>query len=95
MITILFYDFEVFKYDWLVVAVDMTSKQKHVIINDKKELEKLYQDKVNDIWVGFNSRNYDQWILKAILCGFNPKEVNDYIIAKGHAGWKFSSLMKN
>lgn len=94
VITILFYDFEVFKYDWLVVAIDMTSKQKHVIINDKKALEELYKEKVSDIWVGFNSRNYDQWILKAILFGFNPKEVNDFIIVKGQPGWKFSSLLK-
>ena len=91
----LFYDFEVFKYDWLVVVLDMTSKKKHVIINAPDELKALYEQNVNDIWVGFNSRHYDQYIFKAILCGFDPKKVNDYIIVKGKPGWQYSSLFRS
>ena len=89
----LFYDFEVFKYDWLVVVMDMTAKKTHVIINSPEELKALYEENINDIWVGFNSRHYDQYILKAILCGFEPKRINDFIILKGNPGWKFSSLL--
>ena len=81
MIVILFYDFEVFKYDWLVVVLDMNEKKQHVIINNKEELESLYQANKNDIWVGFNSNYYDQYILKGILCGFDPKRINDFIDA--------------
>lgn len=91
---LLFYDFEVFKYDWLVVVMDMTAKKTHVIINSPEELEVLYKANIKEIWVGFNSRHYDQYILKAILCGFDPKKVNDYIITKGNPGWKFSSLFR-
>lgn len=91
----LFYDFEVFKEDWLVVIIDMTKKKEHVIINNPDELERIYNENVNDIWVGFNSRHYDQYILKGILCGFDPKRINDYIIVKGNPGWKFSSLFRN
>ena len=91
---LLFYDFEVFKYDWLVVVMDMTAKKTHVIINSTEELEALYKANIKEIWVGFNSRHYDQYILKAILCGFDPKKVNDYIITKGKPGWKFSSLFR-
>lgn len=91
---LLFYDFEVFKYDWLVVVMDMTAKKTHVIINSPEELEALYKENIKEIWVGFNSRHYDQYILKAILCGFDPKKVNDYIITKGNPGWKFSSLFR-
>lgn len=91
---LLFYDFEVFKYDWLVVIMDMTAKKTHVIINSPEELEALYKANIKEIWVGFNSRHYDQYILKAILCGFDPKKVNDYIITKGNPGWKFSSLFR-
>lgn len=91
---LLFYDFEVFKYDWLVVVMDMTAKKTHVIINSTEELEALYKANIKEIWVGFNSRHYDQYILKAILCGFDPKKVNDYIITKGNPGWKFSSLFR-
>lgn len=91
---LLFYDFEVFKYDWLVVVMDMTAKKTYVIINSPEELEALYKANIKEIWVGFNSRHYDQYILKAILCGFDPKKVNDYIITKGNPGWKFSSLFR-
>jgi DNA polymerase len=91
---VLFYDFEVFAYDWLVVVMDMTAKKTHVIINSPEELEALYKANIKEIWVGFNSRHYDQYILKAILCGFDPKKVNDYIITKGNPGWKFSSLFR-
>lgn len=91
----LFYDFEVFKEDWLVVIMDMTNKKEYTIINDADELEAVYKANKHDIWVGYNSRNYDQYILKAILCGFNPKEVNDFIIAEERKGWQFSTLFRN
>lgn len=89
-----FYDFEVFKYDWLVVIINPVNRTKTVIINDKKKLEKYYDDFKNDIWIGYNSRNYDQYILKGILCDFDPKEINDYIIEKGKKGWQYSSLFR-
>jgi DNA polymerase len=88
----LFFDFEVFKSDWLVVGIDPTHKKEYVIVNDKRKLQKLYNDYKDDIWVGFNCRNYDQYILKSILLGFNPKEVNDFIIVKKRKGWEYSSL---
>lgn len=91
----LFYDFEVFKEDWLVVIIDMTKKCEYVIVNDPDRLQQVYEENVSDIWVGFNSRHYDQYILKGILCGFDPKKINDYIIVKGNPGWKFSSLFKS
>ena len=55
MIAILFYDFEVFAFDWLVVIIDMTKKCEYVIVNDPEKLQQVYEDNVNDIWVGFNS----------------------------------------
>ena len=88
----IFYDFEVFKYDWLVVILDMDAKQEHVIVNDKEQLQALYEAHEDDIWVGYNSRNYDQFILRAILLDFDPKEVNDWIIVKDKPGWMFSNL---
>jgi len=91
---LLFYDFEVFAYDWLVVVMDMIAKKTHVIINSPEELEALYKANVKRIWSGFNTRHFDQYIFKAILCGFNPKKVSDYIIVKGNPGWKFSSLFR-
>lgn len=90
----IFYDFEVFQNDWLVVALDMTEQREHVIINDVEGLESFYNDHKRDVWVGFNSRNYDQYILKGILAGFNPKEINDFIIVQGNRGWQFSDIFR-
>lgn len=90
---VLFYDFEVFKYDWLVVVKNMTTRTTYKIVNSPEELEALYQENKKEIWSGFNSRHYDQYILKGILCGFDPKKVNDYIIVKGNPGWKFAPTM--
>lgn len=92
MINILFYDFEVFKYDWLVVILDMDAQKEHLIINDPDQLKQFYEAHKDDIWCGYNSRNYDQFILKAIVLDFNPKEVNDWIIVQDRPGWQFSNL---
>lgn len=75
--------------------MDMSNKKEYVIINDPEALEKLHSDNINDIWIGFNNRHYDQYILKGISCGFDPKQINDYIIVKGKPGWKYSSLLRN
>lgn len=90
----LFYDFEVVEYDWLVVILDMTSQKEHVIINDPNKLQDFFIEHPTDIWVGFNNVHYDQYIMKAILCDFNPKEVSDFIILQDKAGWQFSNLFK-
>lgn len=91
----IFYDFEVFKEDWLVVLIDPSKKQITEIVNDPEQLSNFYKENKNDIWVGFNSRYYDQYILKGILCGFDPKKINDWIIVKGKDGWQYSSLFRN
>lgn len=88
----IFADFEVFAHDWLLCAIDPIKKQEYIIVNDKSELERLYKKYKKDIWVTYNGRNYDQYILKGILCGFNPKHINDWIIVKGHKGWEYSTL---
>lgn len=88
----IFYDFEVFQEDWLVVLVNPDTQCETVIINNPTQLSEFYESNKGDIWVGYNSNGYDQFILKGILCGFNPKKVNDHIIVKGISGWKFSSL---
>lgn len=89
----IFYDFEIFKYDWLLVAIDPKEPEPYVIINNKAALEKLYCQYKNDVWIGFNSRNYDQWILKCILCDLDPKALNDWIIKDNRKPYAFSSLL--
>lgn len=89
-----FYDFEVFSKDWLVVIINPIEKTENVIVNDVDRLKEYYDAHKDEIWIGYNSRHYDQYILKGILAGFNPKEVNDYIIVEGKKGWSFSTLLR-
>lgn len=90
-----FYDFEVLLYNWLVCAIDPAEPEPYIIIDNPELLKQIYEQYKNDIWIGFNSRHYDQYILKGIICGFDAWEVNDYIINKGFPGWSFSSLFRN
>ena len=87
-----FYDFEVFKYDWLVVIINPITKEKTQIANDPEALRDYFFRHDQEIWVGYNNRRYDQFIMKGILLGLNPKEINDWIIVQDRPGWQFSSL---
>lgn len=84
-----FYDFEVFEYDWLVVLIEMPSHTITKIHNDSKAFSEYCEKHNKDIWVGYNNTHYDVFIKKAILLGINPKEVNDRIIG-GEKGWQIS-----
>lgn len=75
------------------MAIDPKRPRPYVIVDDKRKLERLYEKYKRDIWVGFNSRNYDQWILKCILCDLDPKELNDWIIKYDRKAYEFSSLL--
>lgn len=86
----LFYDFEVFSQDWLVVIKDTDTRTTHKILNDPEALRKIYEANKNNIWVGYNSRSYDQYILKGILLGMDPKKINDHVIVKNLGGWQYS-----
>lgn len=86
----LVFDVECFKEDWLLVALDLTKKEKTVIHNDREALQAFYEKNKTNIWVGYNVRGYDQYIVKAILCDFNPKTVNDFIIKEHRKGYEFS-----
>lgn len=88
----IFYDFEVVIDDWLAVFIDVTRKTEQVIVNNPDELKALYEANTSNIWVGFNNRHYDQYIMKGILLGMNPKRINDWIILEGREGWQFSSV---
>lgn len=89
-----FYDFEVFKHDWMVVVINPVTHDERVIINDADALTALYEERKRNIWVGYNNLHYDQFIFKGILCGFDPKAINDFIIVEGHKGWQYSSLLR-
>ncbi|PGC86194.1 hypothetical protein [Bacillus toyonensis] len=85
----LFYDFEVFANDWLVVIADTDNQSEKVFVNNEQALIDYYHEHKNEIWIGYNSRHYDQFILKAIICGFTPQAINEWIILDHKPGWKF------
>ena len=86
------YDVEVFCEDWLVVLKDTETGKYTAVHNDNEELKQCISE--DNIYVGFNSKHYDQFIIKAICCGFTPQEVkqtNDYLIGGGQ-GWEYPPL---
>ena len=89
---ILFFDWEVFKYDNLVVIIEPIEQKEYVFVNDRKGFVDFYNKHKTDIWCGYNVRNYDQYITKAAICGFDLKSVNDWIIVKDRKGFEYSSL---
>ena len=87
-----FYDFEVYKYDWLVKIINPVNRIENLIVNDAKQLEEFFYSRDQEIWVGYNNRRYDQYILKGILLGMDPKKISDWIIVQNNDGWSYSSL---
>ena len=92
---ILAYDFEVFRYNWMVVIADLVAEKEEVIIDDSGKLKSFYESHKDYLWVGFNSSAYDQWILKSILAGYNPYDMNEHLITKKMKGWQFSDSLRD
>ena len=86
----LFCDFEVFAHNWLAVILDMDRQERVVIADDVERLRAFHEEHRRDIWVGYNIKHYDQYILKAILLGLDPKKVSDWIIVKDRQGWQYT-----
>lgn len=91
---LVFFAFKVFKNDWIMVAINPVEKTETVIVNNAGHLQDFYEENKRKIWVGYNSRNYDQFILKSILIGFNPKHINDLIINDGVKGNQIDKRFK-
>ena len=71
-----FYDFEVYPKLWTVTIINPMTGEETAIVNDVRKLKQHYEAHKNEIYVGFNSRHYDDWIFKALLCGFSAWEMN-------------------
>lgn len=79
---IVFYDFEIFKYDWLVVLLDPVYKEIKVICNDSVALKKYWLTHQNYTWVGYNNKRFDDVILKSIILNIeNPYSIMKKIMA--------------
>lgn len=90
-----FIDFEVWPKLWCCTIINPITKEKTVVVNERGKLIEHYKAHAKEIYVTFNGRNYDDYIFKAIICGFDPWKMNEWIIVKERKGWEFSSLLQN
>lgn len=89
---LIIYDTEVFKFDWVAVFKDVVSGQHTVVHNDNEMLKECISD--DCVYIGFNTKAYDQFIIKGIVGGFDPQELkhlNDFLISGGR-GWDYPEL---
>lgn len=89
-IAFIVYDVEVFLHDWLVVFKEKNSNEYISIWNDRDHLDEYLSNREDAVFVGFNNKHYDQYIIKGILKGLKPeeiKELSDDIIAGCDEPW--------
>ncbi len=83
------YDVEVFMYDFIVVFKNKRTKEYAIFHNDNAGVRDFILE--TGIYCGFNTKDYDQYIIKAICNGFSPeelKQVNDWMIHTDGQGWE-------
>lgn len=85
---IIFYDFEVFKHDWMVVFRDRDTKKTFSIVNNTDLLLRFWKKHKDDIFVGYNSRSYDVNIFKGILLGKDPYMLTKALIEDEMKGFQ-------
>lgn len=88
------YDTETFAHDFIVVFKDKETGEYAIFHNDNLGVREFISDEA--IYCGFNTKSYDQYIIKAICAGFAPEEVkqlNDWLIASDdNQGWQYPAL---
>lgn len=83
-------DFEVLSKGgfWMCCMKDYKTSKEHVIINDREEFLRVFNKNRESVWVGYNIKGYDQWIMKAIIAGLDPCMISDKIIEQNISPWK-------
>lgn len=87
------FDCEVFAFDNLWVFKNAETNDYFIFHNDNEGVMTFMKD--NPLLVGYNNKDYDQFILRAVLIDMTPEEVkrvNDQIILRGIAGWNIPEL---
>lgn len=87
-------DMEVFYKDWTMYFIDTAEQQGYYIVNNRDKLQKFYDKYKDKILIGYNITHFDQYIIQAILAGFDPYEVTQWIIVDEEPGWKYSELLR-
>ena len=86
------YDCEVFAHDWVFVAKQPVEGGEQIVLHNDAPALRWWADAFGSqelIIGGYNTKHYDQWILRAIYAGATPEEIkgiSDWIIS-GNNGW--------
>ena len=83
-------DFEVLSNAgfWMCCMKDYTTKSEHTIINDREEFLRVFNKNKDSVFIGYNIKGYDQWIIRALVAGVDPCLVSDKIINQKLNGWQ-------
>lgn len=81
---LIMYDFEVFRFDWIVTFKELPSQKMLTIHNDRKAIKEYYKEHKNDLYIGFNSKRYDNLIYRTILADGEPYHASDMIINRNN-----------
>ena len=85
---IIIFDFEVYKYDTLLGALEVRPEGNKVYQTwDPTDMQLYYQQHSNDVWIGHNNSTYDNWILDAVMNNKNPYERSKKIIEGKERLW--------
>lgn len=93
---LIFCDFEVFANSihpvtnqpyWMVVFIEYDSKKKFTIKNDTEKLRWFYSHYKDHIFVGYNIRGYDQWVMKGAILGQDTGHITKQIIEHDKKGY--------
>ena len=90
-------DFEVLSKAgfWMCCMKDYKTNKEHTIINNRDELIRVYNKNKDSIWVGYNIKGYDQWILKAVISGLDPCIVSDKLFQKNISPWQIDRRLNS
>ena len=90
------YDTEVFAHDWIVVFKDRDTGVHYAFHNDNVAVRDFFGANQEAIFCGFNTKKYDQYIIKAICAEFSNeelKQLSDWLIEDdNNQGWQYPGL---
>ena len=88
------FDYEVFAYDWIIVAKVAGTDQYFITHNDPDAVAEWMKVE-NPFLCGYNNKGYDQFVHRAVLAGFGQKDIkaiSEEIISHDRNGWDIASL---
>lgn len=94
MIDLWVYDFEVFPQDWIVTFNNVETNEEKTFHNDFVGVKNFYEEKIENkaVLIGYNSKFYDDHILRAVLNNIDPYLLSDWIINQKQSPWTFGPL---